>query len=174
MTVAPLSPYAASKCVNEIYAQVFSKVYGLQTVGLRYFNVFGPRQDPASDYAAVIPKFVTRMLEGKPPLIFGDGKQTRDFVFVENVAKANQLAAVSEISGKVLNIGSGVRYNLLQLISVLNEILGTDYEPAFESARSGEVRHSLADIGSARELIGYGEEIDFRSGLQKTVEWFNF
>jgi len=172
MPVEPLSPYAASKCVNELYARVFSEVYGLETIGLRYFNVYGPRQDPNSDYAAVIPKFVTRMLNSAPPLIFGDGKQTRDFIYVGSVARANILAAESGASGCILNIGSGKRFNLLELVAEINQILGTDLDPVFEPARSGEVRHSLADIGRAGEAIGFEVDVDFRRGLEMTIDWF--
>lgn len=173
MTVDPLSPYAASKCVNELYAKVFSAVYGLETVGLRYFNVYGPGQDPASDYAAVIPKFVTRMLADRPPFIFGDGKQTRDFIYVGSVARANIMAAESKASGVILNIGSGERFNLLELLSFINQIIGKNIEPEFKPARSGEVRHSLANIDLAKREIGFTPDIDFRTGLGKTIEWFD-
>jgi len=173
MPVEPLSPYAASKCVNELYAGVFSAVYGLETIGLRYFNVFGPRQDPASDYAAVVPKFVTRMLDGNSPFIFGDGKQTRDFIYVGSVARANIMAAESVASGCILNIGSGRRFNLLELVSEINKILGKGIEPIFKPARSGEVRHSLANIDQAHKKVGFELNIDFREGLERTIKWFN-
>jgi len=168
----PLSPYAISKYAAEMYAKVFSRVYGLPTYGLRYFNVFGPRQDPHSQYAAVIPLFVTRMLEGKPPIVYGDGEQTRDFTFVENVVSANLLAAECEADGISANIGCGDRFSLNQLIAMLGEILETSVQPVFEEARTGDVRDSQADIGLARATMGYQPEVGFAEGLRRTVEWY--
>lgn len=172
MPVNPISPYAVSKYSAELYASVFGKLYGLGSVGLRYFNVFGPHQDPASDYAAVIPRFIMRMLSGKPPVIFGDGEQSRDFTYVENAVQANLKAADSEVKSRALNVACGERYSLNTLVEILNEILGTGFEPIYESPRPGDIRHSLADISQAEDLIGYHVEVSFREGLRRTVEWF--
>ena len=171
MKARPLSPYAVSKFADELYGRVFSRVHRLPTVGLRYFNVFGPRQDPASQYAAVIPKFITWMLAGKPPVIYGDGDQSRDFTFVENVVSANLLAAGSGASGVSVNLGSGERHTLNELVRLLNEILGTTFEPLYDAPRLGDVRHSLAGLEVAKSEIGYYPEIGFRDGLERTVEW---
>lgn len=172
MTANPISPYAVSKYVTELYAGVFGRLYGLGAVGLRYFNVFGPHQDPTSDYAAVIPRFITRMLSGEPPVIFGDGEQSRDFTYVENAVRANLKAADSDAGGIVLNVACGERYSLNTLVQMLNEILGTSFEPVYEDPRPGDIRHSLADISRAEEVIGYQVEVNFREGLRRTVEWF--
>src|SRR5690606_5472083 len=166
----PISPYAVSKYVTELYAGVFERLYGLGAVGLRYFNVFGPHQDPTSDYAAVIPRFITRMLAGKPPVVFGDGEQSRDFTFVENAVWANLKAADSDAGGIVLNVACGERYSLNTLVEMLNEILGTSFDPIYEDPRPGDIRHSLADIGRAEGMIGYRVEVNFREGLRRTVE----
>ena len=171
MDARPLSPYAVSKVADELYGGTFSKIHEFPTVGLRYFNVFGPRQNPACQYAAVIPKFVTRMLAGQPPVIYGDGEQSRDFTYVENVVNANLLAAGSDASGVAVNVGSGERYSLNELVGFLNEILGTAFEPLYEEPRLGDVRHSLAGIDVARAEIGYLPEIGFRDGLERTVDW---
>lgn len=168
----PLSPYAVSKLSDELYVRVFSGVYEFPVLCLRYFNVFGPGQDPSSDYAAVIPKFITLMLRGNRPVIFGDGEQSRDFVFVENVVDANLLAAESSASGLALNIGSGRRMTLNQLVEELNSILGTRLEPVYKDARPGDIRDSESDISQAQKSIGYSPRIDLRSGLERTVEWF--
>jgi UDP-glucose 4-epimerase len=145
----------------------------LETVALRYFNVFGPRQDPSGPYAAVIPLFIKAMLAGEQPTIFGDGRQTRDFTYVENVVQANLLAAqASGAAGRVFNVGSGQAISLLDLLAVLNRILGTQIEPAFQAARTGDVRDSLADISLARQVLGYQPTVDFEAGLRRTVEFY--
>lgn len=172
MTADPLSPYAVSKYAGELYGKVFSDIYGISNIGLRYFNVFGPRQDPTSDYAAVIPRFIVRMLTGNPPIIYGDGEQSRDFTFVENVVEANLVAAASEATGVAVNIGCGERFTLNQLVAMLNELLGTGFEPEYQEPRPGDVRHSLAGIEKARDEIGYRAGVGFKRGLQQTVEWF--
>jgi UDP-glucose 4-epimerase len=172
MLPEPKSPYAVSKYADELFGNVYSGLYGLSLISLRYFNVFGPRQDPSSDYAAVVPRFITRMLSGKPPIIYGDGGQTRDFVFVENVAEANLRAAGSQETGVALNVGSGVQYSLNQLVGVLNGILGVDFEPEYREARPGDVRHSEASVDLARERIGFELTTDFREGLERTTEYF--
>ena len=175
MTPNPLSPYAVSKHVGELYCAVFARVYGLETVTLRYFNVFGPRQDPNSQYAAVIPRFVSALAEGKAPTIFGDGEQTRDFTFIDNVVQANILAATADhpdLPGKVMNIGCGGRYSINELLRHLQEIMGTDVTPSYVAPRPGDVRDSQADITLARTLIGYEPSVELREGLEKTVAWF--
>jgi nucleoside-diphosphate-sugar epimerase len=172
MPVQPLSPYAASKYSAEMYGAVFSTLYNLPVVCLRYFNVFGPRQDPASEYAAVVSKFIDRLLAGQPPVIRGDGEQTRDFVFVTDVVRANLLAAEGPASGVSLNIASGERYSLNSLVLILNELLGGGTEPVYAPARLGEVRHSQADVSSALAILGYQPKVSLREGLQRTIEWF--
>lgn len=171
MIPRPLSPYAVSKITDEYYASVFSDLYGLQTACLRYFNVFGPRQDPNSQYAAVIPNFITRILQDKPPIIYGDGKQTRDFTFVHNVVLANILAMKSDAQG-TYNIACGERVDLLNLASTIMEILGKDIKPVFEAPRPGDVRDSLADISRAKEAFAYQPDYDLKRGLKETIEWF--
>lgn len=172
MTPQPLSPYALQKYVGELYCRVFSQLYGLKTIALRYFNVFGPRQDPKSEYAAVIPRFVTRMLSGQSPIIYGDGEQTRDFTYIDNVIDANVRAAESSADGIVVNIASGRRFSLNQTVELLNSILGCSLRSIYEPARKGDVRHSLADIQAARQFINYAPSVDFRQGLQQTVDWY--
>jgi len=173
MLPAPKSPYAVSKLSGEQYCRTFAEVFGLEAVCLRYFNVFGPRQDPASEYAAVIPKFVTAMLQGAPPTIYGDGKQSRDFVYVANVVRANLLAAVaSGVAGSVFNVACGQRYTLLDLVEALNVILDTDVSPIHTAPQPGDVRHSLADITVAQESLGYQAEVSFREGLRRTIAWY--
>ena len=173
MLPAPKSPYAVSKLSGEQYCRTFAEVFGLEAVCLRYFNVFGPRQDPASEYAAVIPKFVTAMLQGAPPTIYGDGKQSRDFVYVANVVRANLLAAVaSGVAGNVFNVACGQRYTLLDLVEALNVILDTDVSPIHTAPQPGDVRHSLADITVAQESLGYQAEVSFREGLRRTIAWY--
>jgi nucleoside-diphosphate-sugar epimerase len=170
---APKSPYAVGKLAGEHYLAAFHDCYGLETVALRYFNVFGPRQDPASHYSAVIPLFITRILGGARPVIYGDGMQTRDFTFVENNVRANILAATAPgAGGKMMNIACGKSYSLLDLLAAINGILGTKVEPEFAPARQGDVKHSLADIGHAATAIGYRVEVDFHEGLRRTVEWY--
>jgi nucleoside-diphosphate-sugar epimerase len=168
-----LSPYALSKFVTEDYCRLFSQLYGLETVALRYFNVFGPRQDPKSEYAAVIPRFSTRMIAGKQPTIYGDGEQTRDFTFVSNVVDANWKAATSpDVAGEAFNIGCGSRTSLNQLIEKLNRILGCGISPIYEAARKGDVRDSVADINKARTMLGYTPATSLEAGLQRVVEWY--
>jgi nucleoside-diphosphate-sugar epimerase len=174
MPTHPLSPYAVSKLAGENYCRVFTHVYGLPTVSLRYFNVFGPRQDPTSQYAAVIPAFISAMLKGQPPTIYGDGLQSRDFTYVGNVVQANLLACESESAvGKTINIACGVSISLLDLVATINSLLGTEIEPVHEPPRPGDVKHSLADITLARGLLGYEPTIDFNQGLKKTIEALN-
>jgi UDP-N-acetylglucosamine/UDP-N-acetyl-alpha-D-glucosaminouronate 4-epimerase len=169
----PLSPYAAAKLAGEMYCQASWHSFGLETVVLRYFNVFGPRQDPSGPYAAVIPLFIKALLAGKQPVIFGDGQQTRDFTFVENVVQANLLAAeAAQAPGQIFNVGSGVAYSLLDVLHELNAILGTNVQPDFQPARAGDVRDSLADISQARQLLGYEPAVDFAEGLRRTVDYY--
>lgn len=173
MLPEPRSPYAVSKLSAELYCRAFHGVHGLETVSLRYFNVFGPRQDPSSEYAAVIPKFIMAMLAGQPPTIFGDGKQSRDFTYVTDVVEANLRATqVSRASGAAINVACGEGHTLLQLVSLLNEILGTDLEPIFGPPRQGDVRHSVASTLLASELLDFEARVSFREGLERTVEWF--
>lgn len=173
MLPCPMSPYAVSKLTGEHYCCVFNEVYGLETVCLRYFNVYGPRQDPISQYAAVIPKFITAMLRGEAPVIYGDGCQSRDFTYVSNVVGANLLAAtVPGVAGRVLNAACGQRHSLLDLVATLNEILGTHFAPVHSDSSPGDVRHSQADITAAQETIGYRAEVDFEEGVRRTVAWY--
>ncbi len=169
---APCSPYAASKAAGELYCRVYSELYGLPTVCLRYFNVFGPRQDPASPYAAVIPRFVDRILAGKRPIIYGDGEQTRDFVFVGDVVAANLKAAESEARSVSLNVATGRRISLNELAVMINELAGAQLKPVYEPAREGEIRHSEALVERARETIGFEAQVPIREGLKRTIEWF--
>ncbi len=169
----PLSPYAVAKLTCEYYLQAFHECYGLETVSLRYFNVFGPRQDPNSEYSAVIPLFITHCLRGESPTIFGDGGQSRDFTYVSNNVSANLLAARADsaaVAGKVFNIACGRSYTLLQLLDEINGILGTDIKPNLAPPRTGDVRHSLADISKAEKALGYKVEVDFKDGMKKTVD----
>jgi len=173
MLPAPLSPYAVSKLVGEYYCSVYSKVYGMPTVGIRYFNVFGPRQDPASQYAAVIPIFISHLLEGKSPTIFGDGEQSRDFTYVGNVVNANIMAAQwGGASGQVINVACGGRFTLNELYGMLCEMTGVSIDPVYEDSRQGDVKHSHADISMAEKLLGYSVETGFEEGLKRTVEWY--
>jgi UDP-glucose 4-epimerase len=170
---APLSPYAVAKLAGEYYCQAFYHTYGLETVGVRYFNVFGPRQDPRSPYSAVIPLFITRLLDGEPPVIYGDGNQTRDFTYVDNVVHGNLLASkASGAVGKMINVANGRSTNLLDLIAMLNKLLGTDVTPVHEDARQGDVRDSLADITMARQLLAYEPQVDFESGLKRSIDYY--
>lgn len=170
---APMSPYAAQKLGSENYLRVFAALRSLETVALRYFNVFGPRQDPASEYAAVIPRFVTRMLRGQAPTIYGDGRQTRDFIYVGEVARANVLAATAPAaSGQVVNVAGGNRIDLLALVDTLNGVLGTTLAPVFAPAQAGDVRDSVADIARAREVLGFEPRLSFADGLRETVAWY--
>jgi UDP-glucose 4-epimerase len=171
MTPNPRSPYAVSKLTGEHYARVFSEIYGLSTASLRYFNVYGPRQDPTSEYSAVIPRFITRVLSGKPPIIYGDGGHTRDFTFVKDVVHANILAMSSSSAG-VYNIAAGTRTSLNDLAGMISEIAGFDEPPVYEKPRPGDVRDSLADIGAARRRLGYEPRYDLKAGLAETVKWY--
>lgn len=168
----PRSPYALTKFVGELYCQLFSEIYDLPTLGLRYFNVFGPYQDSQSEYSAVIPRFICRMLAGERPIIYGDGEQSRDFTFVDDVVSANLLAAQSPANGLTMNVACGKRFSLNRLAKELNEILETHLEPIYEAPRLGDVRHSQADIALANKTIGFEPEISFQEGLCRTVEWF--
>lgn len=173
MAPAPLSPYAVSKLAGEYYCRSFHSVYGLETVCLRYFNVFGPRQDPESQYAAVIPRFVNAALQGSAAQVFGDGNQSRDFCFVDNVVNANLLAAVApDAPGKVFNIACGVASSLNDVLALLGDLLGKPVERVYDTSRSGDVRHSLADITAARTVLGYQPAISFAEGLRRTIDWF--
>ena len=172
MLPSPLSPYAVTKLTGEHYLKVFHHLYGLETVALRYFNVFGPRQDPTSDYAAVIPLFVSLMSQGRAPTINGDGTQSRDFTYVDNVVQANLLACEAPgVGGEVFNVACGRRYTLLDLVAALNAILGTNLEPTFGPRRAGDVMHSLADIEKARRMLGYEASTSFEEGLERTAAW---
>ncbi|WFN34989.1 SDR family oxidoreductase [Methanogenium sp. S4BF] len=167
----PMSPYAVTKITGEYYCSVFSRLYDLQTVCLRYFNVFGPRQDPASTYSAVIPKFVNRLLAGEAPVIYGDGEQTRDFTYIKNVIQANVKAMESDASG-VFNIACGDRISLNKLATTIMEILDIGIEPVYEASRPGDVRDSLADISAARSAFGYEPEYTMKQGLEETIQWY--
>jgi UDP-glucose 4-epimerase len=170
---APLSPYAAAKLAGEFYCQAFTSTYGLETVTLRYFNVFGPQQDPKSQYAAVIPKFITEILAGGRPTIFGDGMQSRDFTYIDNVVQGNLLAAEAPAAvGRTINVACGESFNLLELVEGINKALGTNIKPIFEPARVGDVRDSLADISLAREVLKYEPKVGFNEGLRRTVEYY--
>jgi nucleoside-diphosphate-sugar epimerase len=173
MAPHPLSPYAVGKLVGEYYCSVFSKVFGLETIALRYFNVFGPQQDPASQYAAAIPAFVTAILRDQPPTIYGDGEQTRDFTYVDNVVQANLLAArARETHGEVVNIACGEAVTVNAIIGTINRLLGKNVQPIYAPTRAGDVKHSLADITAARNLIGFEPVILFRAGLEKSIDWY--
>jgi UDP-glucose 4-epimerase len=175
MTPGPLSPYAAQKLMSEHYCSIFAGVYGLETVSLRYFNVFGPRQDPKSEYAAVIPRFVTAALAGQGVTIYGDGTQSRDFCFIDNTVAANLLAAsapAEKASGRVVNVACGLATTLNDVVRLLGDILGKKIDVKYEPGRVGDVKHSLADIGEARARLGYEGSISFVEGLKRTVAWY--
>jgi len=170
---APLSPYAVSKLAAESYAAMFTRLYGLETVSLRYFNVYGPRQDPQSQYAAAIPKFIESMLSGARPTVFGDGEQTRDFVYVGDVVRANLLACrASGAAGGVYNIGGGGRISVNRLLELLGRIAGRDPNPLYADERPGDIKHSGGDISLAGEALGYQPAVSFEEGLRHTFEWF--
>jgi len=170
---APISPYAAAKLASEMYCQAFAAAFGLETVALRYFNVFGPRQDPNGEYSAVIPKFVSLMIAGRRPTVFGDGGQSRDFVYVADVVAANLAAATAPgASGRVFNVACGRQSSLLELIASINVALGTTIEPIFAPPRAGDVRESVADISSARAVLGYEPKYDFHQGLQLSIDYY--
>ncbi|MGC1423509.1 MAG: SDR family oxidoreductase [Terracidiphilus sp.] len=171
----PISPYAVAKLAGEHYMRAFARVYGLETVVLRYFNVFGPFQDPASHYSGVLAIFCRRMLAGEQPTIYGDGEQSRDFTYIENVVLANLMAAdaaAEKVSGQMMNVATGSRCTLNETFCILRELTGYKGEPAYEAPRSGDIRDSLADIRRAGELLGYSPIVDFREGLRRTVEWY--
>lgn len=175
MPLNPTSPYAVSKCAGEMYCQSFYNVLGVDTVCLRYFNVFGPRQHPTSPYAAVIPKFIRQLLAGERPTIHGDGLQSRDFTFVDNVVSANLLACQSpghKACGRAFNIAAGRNFSVNELLSLLQQIIGCSTRPVYAAERKGDVRDSLADTTAARQALGYQTLVEFREGLQKTVEWY--
>ena len=170
----PLSPYAVAKLVGEYYCQVFARVYGIETISLRYFNVFGPRQDPGSQYSGVVSRFISALFTGERPVIYGDGEQSRDFTYIANVVDANLKAAnASQGSGKVMNVATGQRITLNQLLQELKSLAGKpEITAEYRESRVGDVRHSLADISRARELLGYEPLIGLREGLQKTIDWW--
>ncbi|MGB9179771.1 MAG: SDR family oxidoreductase [Pyrinomonadaceae bacterium] len=174
MRPEPLSPYAVAKLVGEYYCQVFTRTYSLETVCLRYFNVFGPRQDPSSQYSGVISRFISSLLGGGQPVIYGDGEQSRDFTYIANVVEANRRAAeTTKGVGRIINIANGERTTLNELLDVLKKITGrADVSPEYKEPRAGDVRHSLADITRARELLGYEPHVGLEEGLQKTIDWW--
>ena len=171
----PISPYAVAKLAGEQYMRVFSRVYGLETVVLRYFNVFGPFQDPTSHYSGVLAIFCRMMLAGEQPTIYGDGEQSRDFTYIDNVVHANLLAAAApaeKVSGQMMNLATGTRITLNETFAILRELTGYDGKPAYAQGRAGDIRDSLADIQLAEDLLGYHPTVDFREGLCRTVEWY--
>jgi len=173
MVPNPQSPYAVSKLAAEHYCRAFTRVYGLETVSLRYFNVYGPRQDPKSQYAAVVPIFIRKLMAGEPPTVFGDGEQSRDFTYVEDVVAANiQAAEAPGAAGAVVNLGCGERHTLNELIALLQEMTGRHVAPEYTEPRAGDVKHSQADVSRARELIGYDPRVSFEDGVQRTLEWY--
>jgi nucleoside-diphosphate-sugar epimerase len=173
MLPRPISPYAIGKLAGEYYCSVFARVFGIETISLRYFNVFGPYQDPKSQYAAAIPAFIATMLKGNRPTIYGDGEQTRDFTFIDNVVQANLLAATAKCTaGEVVNIASGTSVTVNETISNLNDILGMNVQPVYAPPRAGDVKFSSADISLARKTLGFEPQVSFREGLTRTVEWY--
>ena len=173
MPNGPLSPYALQKVIGEQYLQMFTRLYGLETVTIRYFNVFGPRQDPSSPYSGVISVFATALLEGRPPKIYGNGEQTRDFTYVANVVDGVLRACDAPgVSGEIINIATGGRISLNQLFRTMRELIGASVEPTYTDPRTGDVRDSQADISKARRLLGYEPTVSFEEGLRRTVEWY--
>jgi UDP-glucose 4-epimerase len=171
----PISPYATAKLASEYYMTSFYRCYGLETVCLRYFNVFGPRQDPASPYSGVLAKFITQMLRGEQPTIFGDGTQSRDFTYVDNVVEANLLACRAEgkqVAGRVFNVATGRRTDLYQTFRILQRLIGHSSDVKYGPERAGDVKHSLADISRAEQYLGYKPKVDFEEGLSRTIEWY--
>jgi UDP-glucose 4-epimerase len=173
MPVNPLSPYAVAKVAGEYYCSVFYKVFGLETISLRYFNVFGPHQDPTSQYAAAIPAFVTAILKGQKPTVFGDGEQSRDFTYIDNVVEANLLAArVKHTAGEVVNVACGEAVTVNEIIEMINRLVGKNVRPIYAPVRPGDVKHSLADITLAKKLIGYKPTVSFGDGLRIAIDWY--
>ena len=175
MAPAPISPYGATKLAGEVALQVYARAFGLETVCLRYFNVFGPRQDPKSEYAAVIPKFITVALQGKQPRIFGDGKQSRDFCHIDNVVEANFAAAAADAaraSGGVFNVGCGESIDLNRVVALIGDILGKKLEAIHEPERAGDITHSWGDVSAARAALGFKASVSFTEGLRRTIEWY--
>ncbi|HSY10738.1 MAG TPA: SDR family oxidoreductase [Verrucomicrobiae bacterium] len=171
----PLSPYAVAKLTGEMYMKVFTGVYGLPTVCLRYFNIFGPHQDPTSPYSAVLAKFITQMLRGERPTIYGDGEQSRDFNYIENAIAANLLAATApevEVAGQIFNIATGHRFNLNETVELLRPLTGYTGDVEYAPERGGDIKHSLADISLAKSKLKYDPRVDFKEGLRRTVEWY--
>jgi nucleoside-diphosphate-sugar epimerase len=174
MVTAPVSPYAVTKLAGEEYCRVYYHIHGVEVVALRYFNVFGPRQDPGSQYAAVVPKFITSILRGRPPTIFGDGKQSRDFTYIDNVVDANLAACVAaKAAGEAINIACGSRVTISGLANFISSIAGKEIAPKFDKPRGGDIRHSLADVTKARELLGYRPRVGIEEGLRRTVDWYS-
>ena len=175
MVPNPISPYAVQKLTGELYLSSFYRVYGLETVSLRYFNIFGPRQDPTSQYSGVLAKFITQMLANKPCTIFGDGEQSRDFTYIHNAVDANLLACKApsaKVSGQVFNVATGTRFSLNETFTMLAKIIGYMKPPEYEPSRAGDVKHSLADITRTSEALGYQPSVSFEEGLRHTVEWY--
>jgi UDP-glucose 4-epimerase len=173
MATLPIAPYAVAKLACEGYCRSFGEVYGLETVALRYFNVFGPRQDPRSQYAAVVPNFIAALMAGTPPTVFGDGEQSRDFTYVENVVEANLLAMTAQgVAGQVFNVAYGRQTTLNEILDLLRELLEVDVEAEYLAPRPGDVRNSLADVSRAREALGYEPKVDLREGLRRTIAHF--
>lgn len=171
----PISPYAVQKLCGELYLTSFSRVYGMETVSLRYFNIFGPRQDPTSPYSGVLAKFITQMLADKPCIIFGDGEQSRDFTYIDNAVSANLLACAApaaKVNGRVFNVATGTRFSLNQTFKMLSAIIGYSRQVEYQQPRAGDVKHSLADISQAREALGFQPMVGFEDGLRRTVEWY--
>src|SRR5262249_53004801 len=175
MTPNPISPYAVAKLSGELYMTSFFRCYGLETVSLRYFNIFGPRQDPTSPYSGVLAKFITQMLAGEQPTIFGDGKQSRDFTYIDNVVHANLLAAkapADQVAGQVFNVATGTRADLNETFEILKKLTGFSGTVKYGPDREGDVKHSLADISSAENYLGYAPQVNFEEGLRRTVDWY--
>jgi len=174
MPAEPISPYGVSKLTGEVYMQVFGRVYGLQNVSLRYFNVFGPRQDPGSPYSGVLSRFCSALLDGAQPVVYGDGEQSRDFTYIDNVVDATLRACQApQASGKVFNVGTGNRYTLNHTLKLLEKISGTPAKPKYDPPRNGDIRDSQADISLARKLLGYNPSLGFEEGLRRTWEWYS-
>ena len=169
----PMSPYALTKVAGEYYCQIFTRLYGVEAVALRYFNIFGPRQNPHSQYTGVLSKFITAYIKGTTPTIFGDGEQSRDFTYIDNVVDATLRACIApDAPGKVINVGVGGRFTLNQTIALLDQIFGKQVTPRYDPPRSGDVLHSQADISLARQVLGYEPKVPYEQGLKKTVEWY--